>query len=228
MRRKYQENAIKIKEKNMTKHLLRRHKSFGKSHPSTTSSREKIAQHAAKLLLDGTAIDYPSAKRKAAKQLGFEEGPLPSDFEVEEKVYSYQQLFQKNGLEQRLATLRQFALRAMKLFESFSPCLVGPVLMGTITEHSVIELLVFADPLENIDIFLIEKRIPYKQALKSFTLTDGTVQQFGIYRIQEKDVQVEIMALPTDMWKKLPLKPKDNSLLYRGARIDEVQGLIGG
>ena len=143
----------------MSKTNHRRSKLSGKNN-ANSPSRQQIANQAAKLLASGNAKDYESAKLKAAKQLGIKlEGPLPSDTELDESLSSYQKLFNNSELEQRAFELRQLATRAMELLEKFSPRLVGGVQTGFITKSSPVILLVFADPLEDIDIFLIEKSL---------------------------------------------------------------------
>lgn len=212
----------------MPKALFHRRKSAGKTFNSCAATRQEIAYHAAKLFIHGNAPDYESAKRKAVKQLGLKsDTPLPSDMEVEESVLSYQRLFHKETSDARLKFLRQLGLRAMTLLDAFSPRLVGSVLNGAITDHSVVNLLLFAEPVEDIDIFFLNERIPFEQSLETVTFPDGSVQQVGTYRIMDKGEAVEMMALPPVMRKKLPAHPKGHPLLYRGATMEELVVLIG-
>lgn len=212
----------------MPKALFHRRKSAGKSANSSSATRHEIAYHAAKLFIHGNAADYDTAKRKAVKQLGLKlDTPLPSDMEVEESVLSYQRLFHKKAIDARLKSLRKLALKAMTLLAAFSPRLVGSVLSGAITEHSVVNLLLFADPLEDVDIFLLNEHIPFDQTLETVSFPDGSVQQVGSYRITDKGESVEIMVLEAGMRKKLPAHAKGHPLLYRGVTMEELVVLIG-
>jgi hypothetical protein len=211
----------------MSKGHYRRHKVKVVGTKAVAGSRQQIAFQAAKLLLSGNAQDYDSAKRKAAKQLGIKlEGPLPSDSEVEENLTSYQNLFRKDEHKHLLSLLRRLAEKAMTLLHAFSPRLVGPVLHGIVTQNTPVNLLIFSDPVENVDIFLMEKRIPFEMGLEMMTLSDGSTQQIATYRIKDNNVAVEIIALPVEMRKHLPVQGKNNSLIYRGAGIEELKRLM--
>ena len=66
--------------------------------------RRRIAHAAARILAENGALDYGSAKRKAARQLGVpESGSLPDNQQVEDALRSYQSLFQADETRSLLA-----------------------------------------------------------------------------------------------------------------------------
>ena len=94
-----------------------------------TSSLLEIAQGAARLLVDGNAASFSDAKRKAAANLGYSDlRNLPDNLSVQSALIDYLRLFEGEVYVQRLDAMRRAALKVMRILESFSPRLVGPVL----------------------------------------------------------------------------------------------------
>lgn len=135
--------------------------------------RDWIAQAAARLIAEDGVQDYALAKRKAARQLGVPEThSLPSNSEVQQALRSHQALYQKDEQSLRLKCLRTEALSAMHLLERFNPYLTGSVLTGTATRFSDINLQLFTDVPKALELFLINRSIPYDTAEKRFRLND--------------------------------------------------------
>src|SRR5215472_14772431 len=117
-----------------------------KRHPTRGDNlRRALAQEAARIMAEHGIRDFLVAKRKAAERFGVTDGAavLPKNTEIEAALAEYQRLF---GGESHVATLhaqRRAALRAMRYLREFEPRLVGPVLSGTATEHSEIQLHLF-------------------------------------------------------------------------------------
>jgi hypothetical protein len=109
--------------------------------------------------------DYGHAKRKAARNLGLEEGEaLPTNEEVEIELRAYQSLYQEDEQREHLLELRRVALDAMELLEEFRPYLTGAVLDGTAGRYAVVELELFADSAKDVEIFLLSRDIPYESS----------------------------------------------------------------
>src|SRR5690606_32524951 len=98
---------------------------------------------------------YAQAKRKAAERLGVSEaGALPSNAQIEASLAERQRIFEPHTHPHRLADLRRLAAQLMALLSPFKPRLVGPVLNGTATVNSGIELHLFTDSPENVAMIL--------------------------------------------------------------------------
>ncbi|MBI1889982.1 MAG: hypothetical protein HYS18_04995 [Burkholderiales bacterium] len=127
--------------------------------------RAEIAAAAARMIAEDGA-DYSTAKRKAAKQiLGNHKARgdvLPDNAQIEEEVRRYNELFFSDTQPVRLLHLRKLALQLMRELAQFQPYLTGAVLNGTAGEHSDIHLHLFADSPKDVEIYLLNKNIPFE------------------------------------------------------------------
>jgi hypothetical protein len=124
--------------------------------------RRRIAHAAARILAEDGSLDYGSAKRKAARQLGApDSGNLPDNQQIEEALRSYQALYQADETRAQLALLRQVAIEYMERLEAFDPHLTGPVLNGTAGRHASITLQLFTDQQKDVDFLLMRLDVPY-------------------------------------------------------------------
>lgn len=124
--------------------------------------RAEVAAAAARLLADGLAADFASARRKAARELGHDglrDGP--DDLDIHRALIEHLQLFGTAAHVARIARLRRAALDAMSLFAPFAPRLSGAVLYGTACAHDDIELQLYSDEVEAVTRFLLNRRLPY-------------------------------------------------------------------
>jgi hypothetical protein len=127
-----------------------------------TETRARIAAAAARLMAEDGIDDFALAKRKAARQLGaVQSQSLPGNDEIEAELRAYLALYQADEHPQRVAELRQIALEAMRTLERFNPYLTGPVLKGIAGPYAEIELQLFPDSVKEVEIFLLDRNIPY-------------------------------------------------------------------
>jgi hypothetical protein len=107
--------------------------------------------------------DFALAKRKAARQLGAEDTQaLPKNEEIEFELRAYQSLYQGEEQRDRIRYLRRQALEAMRMLAQFRPYLSGPVLKGIAGRYSDIDLQVFTDDSKSVELFLLNRNIPYE------------------------------------------------------------------
>ena len=125
--------------------------------------RQRIAAVAARLMAEDGIDDFGHAKRKAARQLGVEDThALPNNDEVEEQLRAYQSLYQDEEQHDRLRELRAIALEVMQWLADFRPHLTGPVLKGTATRYSDVDLHLFTDDPKAVDLLLLRRGIAYE------------------------------------------------------------------
>jgi len=125
--------------------------------------RMRIAAAAARIMAEDGIEDFALAKRKAARQLGAEDTQaLPKNEEIEFELRTYQSLYQGDEQRERIRLLRKSALQLMRLLEPFRPYLSGPVLKGTAGRYSEIDLQLFTDDSKAVELFLINRAIPYE------------------------------------------------------------------
>lgn len=186
--------------------------------------RDQIARESDRIMVEGGIADYQLAKRKALSRLGVRtSGQLPGNDEIEVAIKEYQRLF-RGDQPDRLLTLRQAAIRMMRLLEDFDPCLVGPVLSGTADEHSDVALHVFSEPLEQVGFFLRDNAIPYRLSERRLRTGLDEYCRFPSYRFVVDDVPVELIVFDMNGARQSPLSPVDGKPMTR-ARIERVKGL---
>jgi len=131
--------------------------------PKQQNMRTRIAAVAARIMAEDGIEDFALAKRKAARQLGAGDTQfLPNNDEIETELRVYQSLYQGDEQRERLRYLRGQALAAMEQLADFKPYLTGPVLKGTAGRYADIDLQVFADSGKELEIFLLNRNIPYE------------------------------------------------------------------
>lgn len=135
--------------------------------------RQLIAQSAARMMAEEGVHDYAYAKRKAAKQLGVTENSvLPTNAEIEDEVRLYHGIYNAQEQPMELALLRKAALATMQLFERFNPHLTGSVLDGTAGKFGQTDIHLFADSAKEVEMFLLNQKIPFDSSEKAFRLSD--------------------------------------------------------
>lgn len=131
--------------------------------PGPEQQRADIAQEAARLLAEAGIRDWAFAKQKASSGLGLRRAQMPSNVEVAEALRAYLQLFAAEETAANLQDLRALAKRLMPTLSAFEPRVVGAAVNGLATARSPLELHLFADPAERVDIFLADRGWPYEE-----------------------------------------------------------------
>ncbi len=187
--------------------------------------RIRIAQEAARILLDEGVEDYHLAKRKAADRLNASHrSQLPRNSEVERAVRDHQRLFFTNGYHDLLSVLRRAALDGMRLLREFEPRLVGSVLQGTAGKHSEINLHVFADAVEEVLFVLMHVGITYRSTERRLRYGND-VRHYPCLHLLANGYRMEIVVLPTGALRQSPLSPVDGKPMQR-ATIKQVERLL--
>jgi hypothetical protein len=190
--------------------------------------RRAVADEAARLMIEHGLDDFGTAKRKAAERFGVtEHSVLPKNAEIESALADRQRLFGADRHAQDLAALRQAARDAMRLLAGFDPRLVGPVLSGTATRHSEIELHVFADSVEAIAVALLDARVAHKldeRRLRPRSQRDESVAYPAI-RFHVAGYEVEATVFPEVGMRQAPISPVDGRPMRR-ANAAEVEILL--
>lgn len=194
--------------------------------PQRAHLRSHIAQAAARLIIEGGIQDYALAKRKAAQRLqATDAGQLPGNNEIEEAINVYQRLFRSSHHLLRLKELRWTALQAMRFLKPFCACLVGPVLRGSADKYSHVSLHVFAEPSEEVALFLLEKGIPHESGERRLRISTESFKMYPTYTFLANDVAVELVVFPYRARKHAPLCPIDGKPMRR-ANASAVESLI--
>jgi hypothetical protein len=113
----------------------------------------ELATAAAALVVD-EGMEYAQAKRKAARNLGFNK-QLPSNDEVEAAVREHIALFCADTQPTELQALRELALLWMQRLAEFRPHLSGAAWRGTATRLSALHMDLYCDDPKAAEIALI-------------------------------------------------------------------------
>jgi hypothetical protein len=171
--------------------------------------RTRIAAAAARIMAEDGVDDFAMAKRRAARQLGADDTQsLPANDEIESELRAYQSLYQGDEQRERIQELRGQALAAMEALAEFRPYLTGSVLKGTAGRYSDIDLQLFADSGKEVEIFLLNRNIPYEteelrhysggqaRAVSVLTLDwEGTPVRAAVYSVNDERSTVKTSAL---------------------------------
>jgi hypothetical protein len=194
--------------------------------PQRAHLRTHIAQAAAKLIIEGGIQDYALAKRKAAHRLqATDAGQLPGNNEIEQEINAYQRLFRSSHHLLRLKELRWTAIRAMRFLTQFSPYLVGPVLRGSADKYSHVNLHLFAEPSEEVALFLFESGIPHESGERRLRVSTESFKMYPTYTFVADDVPVELVVFPHRARKHAPVCPVEGKPMRR-ANTASVESLV--
>lgn len=178
--------------------------------------RMRLAQEAAKIMIDSGIRDFAMAKRKAADHLNAHDTrQLPTNLEIEQAMVEYQRLFRAREQPQTLQKLREVAYTAMQFFQDFNPRLVGPVLTGTADTNSAVTLHVFNDHVEAVNLLLLDKRIPFESRDKRYKIGADTYEQYPCFEFYAEQIKIEVVVFPASKHYARPLSPIDGKPMQR-------------
>jgi hypothetical protein len=199
-----------------------------KKHPTRGDNvRRALAQEAARIMAEHGIGDFLVAKRKAAERFGVSDGAalLPKNSEIESALAEYQRLFGGASHLSPLLAQRRAALSAMRYLNDFSPRLVGAVLAGTATEHSEVQLHLFAERAESVSLKLLDQRIPHEVTEKRLRFNAEHVRAFPGVRFALDEQSIEATVFPTDGIRQAPVSPVDGRPMRRASAL-EVEALL--
>ncbi len=188
--------------------------------------RQHIAREAARILVESGNRNFLQAKRKAAQQLGISDARnLPGNDEIEQALMDYQRLFRSHVQPGHLRRLRETAAEGMRFLGHFSPRLVGPVLEGTADQHSEVTLHLFADQVEQVGAFLLERGIPNELGDRRLRMPSGEYVRIPEFRFLAGDVPVALTVFSGPGARQPPLSPVTGKPMRRAA-LREVEALL--
>jgi hypothetical protein len=190
--------------------------------------RMVLAQEAARLIRDHGIEDFRTAKGKAADKLGFSRhGALPSNREIEQALDERNRIFGQDKHLALLSSLRNTAVRAMRDLRGFDPCLVGPVLSGSVTEHSPISLHVFSDTAEAVGVQLDACGTPHFSMARKHRVRRDKVESYPGYRFYVDEFTIEVTVFSERRKAHAPLCPVNGGAMKR-ASLKDAEVLASG
>ena len=194
--------------------------------PRAELLRQAVAEEAARIMREQGVDDFLLAKRKAAERLGVMDASiLPRNTEIEAAKVAHQRLFGADRHEAELAVLRRAALEAMRLMSDFDPRLVGPVLAGTASGHSEINLHVFSESPEAVSLRLEERGVPHEVVERRVRYERDRSVGYPALRFVAGRQTVDAVVFPVDGIRQSPASPVDGKPMRR-ASVAEVEALL--
>jgi hypothetical protein len=188
--------------------------------------RQAVAEEAARIMAEQGIDDFLLAKRKAAERFGVvDSSVLPRNTEIEAALFARRRLFSGSTHDVTIADLRRSALEAMRLMADFDPRLVGPVLTGTASAHSDIQLHLFSESAEAVSIRLEERGVPHETTERRLRFERDRAVTFPAYRFVAGRQTIEAVVFPLDGIRQSPSSPVDGKPMRR-ASATEVAALL--
>ena len=194
--------------------------------PRAEQLRMALAQEAARIMTEQGIDDYRLAKRKAAERLGATDiAVLPKNTEIEAALAAHHRLFEADRHASVLESARRTALQAMRLLQKFQPRLVGPVLSGTASAHSEVNLHLFAEGAESVALHLMEQSIPYEIVERRLRYEPDRLVSYPVIRFVAGNREIDAVVFPIDGIRQSPSSPVDGKPMRR-ADVVELQDLL--
>jgi predicted nucleotidyltransferase len=194
--------------------------------PRAELMRQAVADEAARIMREQGVEDFLQAKRKAAERLGVVDASiLPRNTEIEAALLARQRLFSAGRHEAAIADLRRSALQAMRLMADFEPRLVGPVLTGTASTHSDINLHLFTESPEAVSMRLEERGVPHETLERRMRFERDRTVSYPAFRFVAGRQTVDAVVFPLDGIRQSPCSPVDGKPMRR-ASAAEVAALL--
>ena len=190
--------------------------------------RQAVANEAARLIEEQGLTDFRSAKEKAVERLGLSVNGtrLPSNGEIEAALAERHRIFGADHHPALLEELRRAALSMLHQLSIYHARLVGPVLHGTATGHSTIDLHLFSDSPESIDVTLGALGCGFKPMQMRHQFRRGQPERFPGFRFRAEEFDYHATVFTLTHRRRAPLSPVDGKPMRR-AGIDEVEALLG-
>ncbi|MDH4106219.1 MAG: hypothetical protein OEW50_09175 [Gammaproteobacteria bacterium] len=194
--------------------------------PRAEMLRQAVAEEAARVMTEQGIDDFLFAKRKAAERLGVVDAAiLPRNTEIEAALFARRRLFSGGRHDAAIADLRRSALQAMQFLADFEPRLVGPVLTGTASPHSDINLHLFSESAESVSMKLDERGVPHEPHERRLRFERDRIVSFPAFRFVAGNQTVDAVVFPLDGIRQAPSSPVDGKPMRR-ATAAEVAALL--
>ena len=192
----------------------------GRGSRAEHNDRARIAQIAARLIIEHGLADWSQAKRKAARELMLpEHAPMPSNDELVQALVAHHALFGGEAHARCLRAQREQALAWMRRLASHEPLLVGGVAAGWASAHSDVRIEVVADDPKAIEIALANDGVAYAalpQKPDDERFASGTQ-----LRIDDAPAAIRLSILTPQQRRQRPRRHEDPRLT-----ADEVSELL--
>ena len=188
-------------------------------------ARQRLAEEAARIILEEGVRDYGLAKRKAADHLGMTgRREMPANTEIENAVLERNRLFASAETQREYRDRLRAATLVMDRLASLEPRLVGPLLLGILEPQPVINLHGFAETVEEVIFLLGDMGIQCRSGDRHYRGGNGMRVPFLSFRGPD-GLDVELTVFPANGIRQAPPSPVDGRPMRR-LGLAAVQELI--
>jgi hypothetical protein len=190
--------------------------------------RERLAQESARLMIEHGIADFGLAKRKAAERFAVRAaGALPTNAEIEHCLAERQRIFEPLTHAARIEELRRVAASIMDTLSAFEPRLAGPVLAGTATINTAIELHVFSATPEAVADVLAQSGANLRAYERRLRYSGGEIATVPGFSFATGAERVVVLVFGEDGVREAPLSPVDGRPMQRVNRAKLARLLAG-
>lgn len=184
-----------------------------------TLNRRRLAEEAARLLLEEGTQDFRHAKRKAAQHLGLDlHGEGPTHLEIEQAVLERNRLFATADSRQEYRDRLRAAVTLLRVLSAWQPRLVGPLRLGILEAQPHIRLHAFADTVEEVLIDLMNRKLRVQTFERQYPPQRAGAAPLrvpGLRFTGPEDLQVEMTVFPWNGIRQAPPSPVDGRPMPR-------------
>ena len=185
-----------------------------------------LAQESAKIIISQGIENFSDAKNKAAEKLNIENlGCLPSNYEIEKSLKEHYQLFVPATHTDYIKLMRETAIEIMNLFIDFQAYVVGPVVSGTASSSSSINIHLGSEDVYDVTKILDKNEMKYKFFDKKIKFNKKVNKVFCGLSLLYRNVVVEIVIFNSRDIKQCPLSRIDGKPIKR-LKINSLKKLL--
>lgn len=151
-------------------------------------------------MYDRSESEYYQAKMKAARRVcqgWVKPADLPSNAEIRDQVQQFARIHEGTQRDDDLLTMRLEALALMESLKDFKPRLIGSVLTGHVRSGSDIDIHVFTESIEAVELVLDDLGLDYRVERKQVR-QGGTATVFTHIHIRN-EFPIELTLYPYRM-----------------------------
>ncbi|MBK9140962.1 MAG: hypothetical protein IPM23_00600 [Candidatus Melainabacteria bacterium] len=183
----------------------------------------RVAEEAARLLIDGVETEYLHAKERALMILGLpSQTRLPSNRKIRENMARLTRSeLGEEEIARRLQIMREIAAEIMEIIADYDPFLIGSSLTGDIRESSDIDLHAYCDGFEELKELLATCGFEDVEE----ELVENRKGTFVHLRWLERGIPVEITIYPWSWRDLVPLSSITGKPMKR-ADLKQVRAIL--
>jgi hypothetical protein len=177
--------------------------------------RATIAKEAARLMYEEDIKEYFTAKRMAAKRvlgradarrLRFRPADLPSNGEIRDELIGLARRTEGKQRKRKLFAMRVVALESMRLLSELEPRLIGSVSTGHIRRGSDIDISLFSDDEQRVELRLRELGWSFRTERVSIHKF-GEIREYLHHQVDER-FPIELTVYPR---RELRFRPRSST-----------------